>query len=82
MSLGWEGGISTPAGLPHWGPRLAPALSNIARSVAAMSALRGQVRTAALATGFEVASSAPRDRTAHYTSLGGQKLLAGKLLDE
>ncbi len=25
-SRGWEGGISTPAGLPGWGPRLAPAL--------------------------------------------------------
>ncbi len=26
MSQGQEGGISTPAGLPRWGPRLAPAL--------------------------------------------------------
>jgi hypothetical protein len=27
---GEEGGISTPAGLPRWGPRLAPALGFIA----------------------------------------------------
>ncbi len=25
---GWEGGFSTPATLPRWGPRLAPALSS------------------------------------------------------
>ena len=25
-SQGREGGPSTPVGLPHWGPRLAPAL--------------------------------------------------------